>query len=244
MIRLLFVFLFLVFFYIISIPLLFGEWVVSLLNKNYKRWLPLLFVTWSFRCITAISGVKVTVFGEENVPKDEAVLYVGNHQSYFDIVLTYSRVPRRTGYMSKKELRYVPVIAQWMKYLHCLFLDRKNPRQGLLMVKQAAEDIKSGISFAIFPEGTRNTNPEVLLPFHKGSFKIAQWSNCLIVPIAINNTRNIFEAHLPAVKKQHVILEYGKPFRISDLDKTDQRSINTYTAGIIQEMVTKNQKLV
>ena len=124
MIRLLFIFLYLVFFYFISIPLLFVEWVVSLLNKHYKRWLPLPLVTWSFRCITAISGAEVTVLGEENVPKDEAVLYVGNHQSYFDIVLTYARVPRRTGYMSKKELRYVPVIAQWMKYLHCLFLDR------------------------------------------------------------------------------------------------------------------------
>ena len=35
-----------------------------------------------------IAGTKITVIGEENIP-DEAVLFIGNHRSYFDILLTY-----------------------------------------------------------------------------------------------------------------------------------------------------------
>lgn len=55
-----------------------------------------------FRFILKIAGTRITVIGEENVPKDTPVLYIGNHRSYFDILLTYTRCVRRTGYIAKK----------------------------------------------------------------------------------------------------------------------------------------------
>lgn len=71
-----------------------------------------------------------------------------------------------------------------MRYLHCLFLDRKDIKQGLKTILTAIEKIKSGISICIFPEGTRNKNKDELelLPFHEGSFKIASKSGCAIHP--------------------------------------------------------------
>ena len=97
------------------------------------------------------------------------------HRSYFDILLTYTRCVRRTGYIAKKEMERYPLLSNWMKYLHCLFLDRKDIKQGLKTILTAIEKIKSGISICIFPEGTRNKNQDEseLLPFHEGSFKIA-----------------------------------------------------------------------
>ena len=56
-----------------------------------------------------------------------------------------------------------------MKRLHCLFLDRKNPKEGLKTILQAIEDIKEGISICVFPEGTRNRGEELsMLPFRDG----------------------------------------------------------------------------
>ena len=71
-----------------------------------------------------MTGVKVTVIGEENIP-DEPVLYVGNHRSFFDILLTYSRCKRLTGYIAKKEMEKVPLLSIWMRFVYCLFLDRE-----------------------------------------------------------------------------------------------------------------------
>ena len=67
-----------------------------------ESWLAI--VNWAFRWVIRLSGVKVVVKGEENIPKDTAVLYVGNHRSYYDIILTYVRVPRPTGYVAKIEM--------------------------------------------------------------------------------------------------------------------------------------------
>ena len=79
-------------------------------------------VQWAFRVIIFLSGADIEFIGEENVPKDEAVLYIGNHRSFFDIIITYSRCPRLTGYISKQSITKIPVLGLWMKRLHCLFL--------------------------------------------------------------------------------------------------------------------------
>ncbi len=71
----------------------------------------------------------------------------------------------------KKELLKVPLLSIWMKYLHCLFLDREDIKQGLQTILTAIDKIKSGISIFVFPEGTRNKVEGTFLPFHEGCFK-------------------------------------------------------------------------
>ncbi|MBQ6886025.1 MAG: 1-acyl-sn-glycerol-3-phosphate acyltransferase [Lachnospiraceae bacterium] len=242
MIRFILIAIFLITFLICSIPLFFIEWLIGKFNMDIKSRSSLAIVNWAFRCILFIAGTKVTVIGKENVPKDTAVLYVGNHRSFFDIVLTYVRVPRLTGYVSKVEIKKVPLLSQWMKNLHCLFLDRDDIKKGLQTILEGIEKLKSGISICIFPEGTRNKEPDTFLPFHEGSFKLAQKSGCPIVPISINNSSAIFEDHFPKIKKAHVVLEYCKPFYISDLDKEDKKFVGAYAQKIISEAYFKNKE--
>lgn len=244
MIRFIFVALFVVLFLICSIPLFLIEWLIGKFNMDMKNRSSLAVVKWAFRCVLFFSGTKVTVLGEENVPKDKAVLYVANHRSFFDIVLTYVRVPRPTGYVSKAEVLKVPLLSQWMKNLHCLFLDREDIKNGLQTILTGIEKIKSGISICIFPEGTRNKVADTFLPFHEGSFKMAQKSGCPIVPICINNSAAIFEDHLPKIKRTHVVIEYCKPIDLNALDKEERKFIGAYVQKIITETYFKNKELV
>ena len=188
-----------------------------------------------------LSGVRLTVIGKERLPKDEAALYIGNHQSYFDVVLAYGLMPGLTGFIAKDSLLKIPVLSSLMRYMNCLFLDRNDIRQGMQTILSAIDLVKEGISVCIYPEGTRNNNPDELMEFHKGSFKIAQRTNCLIVPVAVVNTRNIFEAHVPFIKSVPVILEYGTPFRFSDLSAEEQKAVHTHTAGLIAQTCRKNR---
>ncbi len=231
---------------ILSIPLLLIEWIVGKINPMAKDISSLRIVQAVFRFILFITGVKVTVIGEENVPKDTPVLYIGNHRSYFDILLTYCRCPIRTGYVAKKEMEKAPLLSNWMRYLHCLFLDRKDIKQGLKTILEAVEKVKSGISICIFPEGTRGKAPDEteMLPFHEGSFKIATRGKCPIIPMALSNSAQIWEAHFPKIRRCHVVLEYGKPIYPDQLPREDQRRLGAYTQNIILEMLKKNQKLV
>lgn len=235
---------FVILFLIFSIPLLIAEWIIGKFNMEKKDKSSLAIVKWAFRVCLWITGVTVTVIGEENVPTDTAVLYVGNHRSYFDILLTYIRVPRPTGYIAKKEMLRYPLLVNWMKNLHCLFLDRKDIKQGMKTILEGIEKVKSGVSICIFPEGTRNKVNDTFLPFHEGSFKIAEKSGCPVIPISINNSAAIFEDHLPKMKKAHVIIEYGKPVYIKELPKEERKFVGAYVQNIIKETYFKNKAQV
>ena len=241
MIRLIFVVLFLVIFLILSIPVFLIEWLIGKVNPRARDISSLRIVQAAFKVIAFLSGCHVTVIGEENIPK-EAALFIGNHRSYFDIVLTYARCPDLTSYMAKIEIAKVPLLSTWMRFLHCLFLDRQDIKQGLKTILSAIDLIKNGISVFIFPEGTRCTDAEQtkLLPFHEGSFKVATKTDCLIVPVALTNTSKVFEDHIPFIRRTDIVLEYGKPFRPSELSKEQKKAIGSYTGNIIKEMLQKN----
>ena len=242
MIRFICVAVFVVLFLILSIPLLVAEWIIGKFNMDLKGRSSLAIVNWAFRWVLRLAGVKVTCIGLDRVPKDRAVLYIGNQRSYFDIVMTYVRVPRMTGYIAKVEMEKIPLLSHWMKNLHCLFLDRKDLKQGAKIIVTAINKIKSGISICIFPEGTRNKTPDTFLEFHAGSFKIAEKTGCPVVPMAINNAGSIFEDHLPKIKKTHVVLEYGEPIYPDQLPKEDRKRLPEITLERIKEMYFKNKE--
>ena len=227
-----------------TITVFFIEWMIGKFNRNARDYSCLRIVQWGFKAILKVTGVHTTVIGFENIP-DEPVLFFGNHRSFFDILLTYSRCPRLTGYVAKKEMEKIPLLSTWMRFVYCLFLDRKNPKEGLKTILQAIDYVKQGISICIFPEGTRNRNKDELdmLPFHEGSFKIATKANCPIIPIAISNSANIFEAHFPKISPAKVVVEYGKPIYPDELSKEDKRHVGEYTQNVIREMLIKNKTL-
>ena len=242
MIRLVLVVSFLALFFLISIPVLIVERVISLFRPAFhKRPFVFSLVTSAFRCVAFLSGIRLRIIGKEHLLENVAVLYIGNHQSYFDIVITYGLMPAFTGFIAKSGMLKVPVLSSLMRYMNCLFLDRDDIRQGMQTILSAIDLINEGISVCIYPEGTRNHHPDEFLEFHKGSFKIAQRTDCPVIPVTVVNTRNIFEAHIPFIRACDVILEYGKPFRFSDLSKEDQKAIHTYTAGLIAETYRKNK---
>lgn len=244
MIRFIFAATFLILFLILSIPVFFIEWLIGKWNPKARDYSSLRIVQWGFKCILWFTGVKVTVIGEENIP-DEAVLYVGNHRSFFDILLTYSRCKRLTGFVAKKSMEKIPSLSTWMRRLYCLFLDRDDIKAGLKTILTAIEQVKAGISIFIFPEGTRNKGEELsMLPFKDGAFKIATKTGCPIIPVSMNNTAEIFENHFPRIKKTHVVLEYGKPVYPKELDKETLKHIGPYCQNIIQETIERNASLV
>lgn len=243
MIRLVLILILVVIFLIISLPIQLVVWLLS------KKWpkapdhvsYPL--VLTMFRVIMFVAGVKLTVIGEENVPKDTAVMYAANHRGFFDIISTYTRVPRPTGYLAKKELKKVPGLNIWMSLMHCVFLDRDDIKQGLQCILKCIDLINNGISVTVFPEGTRNKVNDTFLPFHEASFKIAQKTKCPIVPIAINNSAAILEDHMPRIKPTHLIIEYLEPIYIDELEPEDKKKLGAYTQAKIEEAYFKNKEI-
>ncbi len=196
-------------------------------------------VRFMFRFFLKVAGVKVTVKGAENIPTDKAVLYVGNHRSYFDILVGYTTTPGLVGFIAKKEMRKFPILNRWMDNVNCLFLDRKDIKAGLKTILEGIEYVKNGISMWIFPEGTRARGKDELdmLPFKEGSLKIAEKSGCPVIPVAMVRTADIFEKHTPRVLPTEVTIYYGKPIYLKELEPEQRKHAGAYTKEVITEMI-------
>lgn len=244
MIRFILIATFVVVFLVLSIPILLIEWIIGKFNPTLKDNSSRIIVTWAFRVCLFIAGTKITVIGKEKIPTDTAVLYVGNHRSYFDILLTYDQAIRTTGCVAKKEMDRYPLLNLWMRNLHCTFLDRTDLKKGMITIKENIELLKSGISVNVYPEGTRNRTQDPLLPFHDGSLKMAERSNCPIVPVTMNNTGAIFEDHMPAIKPQHIVIEYGDPIYMDQMSREDKKQVSHLLQNILTKTYEKNKELV
>lgn len=246
MLRTIFVVLYVFLFLVLGAPVLGIFWLIS---RN-ERWreaaalAQLRIVQWAFRCVSTLSGVRLTVKGEENIPKDEPVLYVGNHRSYFDIVITYARCPRLTGYIAKSSIEKIPLLRVWMRRLNCLFIDRDDIRASLKTILAAIDAVKRGISICIYPEGTRGKGETELdmLPFKEGSLKIAEKTGCKVIPMAITHSADIFENHMPYIKKTHVYLTYGAPIDPTALSKEEKKKLGSYCQQAVLSLLEEQRE--
>lgn len=244
MIRLAAVLLTVICFLIFGIPLLIFEWLLGKRSPEKKGRQCLRIIQTVFRFLLKIAGTEIEVSGTENIPDDEAVLFVGNHRSDFDILLGYIFVKTETGFIAKKEIGSIPLLKQWMENIKCLFLDRKDMKQGLKTILDAVNNIKSGISVWIYPEGTRNKNedPSELMEFHEGSLKIATKSKCKIIPVAMLGTDDIFEKHFPKIRPAKVRISFGSPVDLCELPPEVKKRPGKYLREVISDMLKELQE--
>ena len=144
---------------------------------------------------------RVHTEGLEKLPKDSRFLLVSNHRFAFDPLVFYSSMPwADLAFLSKKENFSIFVVAQIMRKVLCLPVDRNNDRESLKSILKAIQFIKDDkASIAVFPEGRTNRTADPLLPYRCGVFKIAQKANVPIVICSLVNSRailrNMFRKH-------------------------------------------------
>lgn len=192
---------------------------------------------WS-RTIMKITGSKVIVEGEENI-LEGAVLFVSNHEGDFDIPALLAYVNKPFGFISKVEVKKVPVLSSWMEVMNCVFLDRKDRRQAIKTIRQATELLKKGHSMVLFPEGTRSKGGAVG-EFKPGGFRMAIDANVPIVPIAIKGTSDVFEKNGNLVRPATIRIVIDKPIKSHILSNQPIKELAEETRNTIVSNLNNN----
>lgn len=240
MIRLFLVGLILGIFLVGSIPLMVFLILFRFMNKGLASDIAQSVISAVVRLILTVTGSHIEVIGSENIPAEGSVLFVSNHRSYFDIAMAYAYTHKRLGFIAKAELGNIPLLREWMFLLRCRFLDRTDMKKSVKTILAGIKNIKTGTSVWICPEGTRVRGETEfdMDEFKEGAFKIAEKGGCPIVPVAIKGTADIFEKHIPFVHPSSVMMEYGEPIYIDELDKEVQKKLGNYTRAKIAGMLS------
>ena len=140
------------------------------------------------------SSTKLTIEGGDNIDEHRSYVVVANHLSTLDIMTCFLAVPVPIRYLAKKELFRIPLMAQAMRRVGIIEVDRA-ARSAIhnSVNKQAKELIASKRSLIIYPEGTRPRDG-VMKPFKKGAFTMAIAAQLPILPVSIHGT---YEAAVP-----------------------------------------------
>ena len=163
-------------------------------DKTYEKNSP--FYRFLLESATAVAikllRIRVHISGIEKIPKDEKVLFVCNHRSNYDPLITWCALNKwKIAFVSKPENFKVPFFGRIIRKCCFLPIDRENPRKAIVTINKAAKLLKKQeVSVGIYPEGTRSKNCR-LLPFHNGVFKIAQKAEAPIAVLSITGTEKI-----------------------------------------------------
>ena len=240
MIKAIIILLYVILAVILCLPYHLYLWILSKTNK-YKSWhKSWRFVRGFFRSVLKLAGTNIDIKGFDNlskVPSDKGILFIGNHRSYFDIIILQAIVDRPLGFIAKKEFKSVPLFSWWVADIGSLFLDRKDIRAGLETINTGTENMKQGLSLGLFPEGTRNHNKE-MLPFKTGGYRMAEKSDSAMVLCALTGFDNIFENNKPfGIKKCTVTVEFSEPFYPHEMETKERKEFYNSIPGKIQTML-------
>ena len=202
------------------------------------------FYRWLVNTITAVviklGRAKLHVTGEDRLPKGKKLLFVGNHLSNYDPMVTYYALrPWRISYLAKASILNMPIFGRYIRRCCFMAIDRENPRNAIVSINRAAELLKSGeVSIGVYPEGTRSKSGE-LLPFHNGVFKIAQKAEADIAVIALRGT-DMIAKNFP-LRRTHVYIDILEVLPAQKVDSRRTEVVGKYVEQLLNEHMRKRE---
>ncbi|RDB37183.1 lysophospholipid acyltransferase family protein [Spirobacillus cienkowskii] len=146
---------------------------------------------------------KFSIKGKENLAKkNEAVIYVANHQSQADILALFI-LSTRFRWIAKASLFKIPFFGWGMKLIGYVPVERGNKLSAEKSLKLSSRHLKNGTPMIFFPEGTRSKTGS-LGEFKTGAYRLAKTLNLPIVPITINGCAKMLPKGSILPKKSNV----------------------------------------
>jgi 1-acyl-sn-glycerol-3-phosphate acyltransferase len=185
-----------------------------------------------------VAGIRYRVAGRRPLPPGRAVVFCANHQSNVDPPVLYRALHSRLHILFKAELRRLPILGRVMETGGFVAVDRRSRDEALASIDVAAESLRRGNSFLIFPEGTRSKTDQ-LLPFKKGGFIMAIKAQVPIVPVAITGGRAAMRKGSAIVRPVMVSVRIGTPIETAGRALTDRDAIITEMRAAIEALMAQ-----
>jgi putative phosphoserine phosphatase/1-acylglycerol-3-phosphate O-acyltransferase len=180
-----------------------------ILNQSRREAVNLAVTTWG-EFGSALAGIRIKINGEHRVWQQRPAVFLFNHQSAIDVLIIAKLLRRDFTAIAKQEISKNPLVAPVFRVADTVFVDRKNQQKAIDALKPVVETLRSGLSVAIAPEGTRSSGDR-LGEFKKGPFHIAMQAGVPIVPIVIHNASDVLPKGNFFIRPTRVVVDVLEP---------------------------------
>lgn len=156
-----------------------------------------------------LAGVRVRAEGLAHIPPGVCI-FVANHTSNADPPAVVGAIPHRVALLGKKEVFRIPILARALLLAGFVPVDRAHRESAFASVEKALVHLRAGISFLIFPEGTRSPDGR-LRPFKKGTFVMAIRAGVPVVPVSVVGARHIMRKGEFAIRPGEILVRFHPP---------------------------------
>ena len=181
-----------------------------------------------------LAGIRYRISGRERIP-GRAVVFCSNHESNVDPPVLFQALHKRLHILFKAELKKLPVLGIVMQAGGFVPVERDRREASMASIEVAAQSIRQGNTFLIFPEGTRSRTQE-LLPFKKGGFIMAIKAQAPIVPVAVSGGREAMRKGSWIVRPVMVDVRIGEPVETAGLTLDDRDALIDTVRARIEDM--------
>jgi 1-acyl-sn-glycerol-3-phosphate acyltransferase len=177
--------------------------------------------TWIAATGLRLAGIRSVIKGLDNLPPGSCI-FMSNHVSNLDPCVIIPPIPRRVSILVKKSLMKVPLLGTAMRLAKFVPIDRDQRESAISSIADARMVLNSGLSLAVFAEGTRSRDGR-LLPFKKGPFYLAYEAGVPVVPISVHGTETMMRKGSKRIYPGTAYVTYHQP--IHPADYTDREGL-------------------
>ena len=181
-----------------------------------------------------LAGIRYRISGKDRIPPRAAV-FCSNHESNVDPPVLFQALHKRLHILFKAELKKLPILGIVMQAGGFVAVERDRREASMASIEVAAQSIRQGNSFLIFPEGTRSRT-EALLPFKKGGFIMAIKAQAPIVPVAVSGGREAMRKGSWIVRPVMVDVRIGEPVETAGLTLDNRDELIDTVRARIEDM--------
>jgi 1-acyl-sn-glycerol-3-phosphate acyltransferase len=183
-------------------------------------------------------GIRYKVTGLDQVPRDRAVVFCSNHESNVDPPVLFEALHPTLHVLYKAELRRFPVMRTVFDVGGFVPIERGNRDRAMASISRGAQALRSGLSFLIFPEGTRSRTGE-LLAFKKGGIIMAIEAQAPLVPVAIQGGRGAMRKGSAIVRPASVTVRVGTPIETAGLSISNRDEVSARVREAVRNLLAQ-----
>ena len=180
--------------------------------------------------------ITTEAYGLENLPQEGGYMMYPNHQGKYDVLGIMYTHKKPCSFVMDKNKSHTILVREFCDLVQGKRLEKDNPRQGITIINQVADDVAAGKRYILFPEGGyKFNNNNKVCDFKAGSFKIALKSKAPIIPIALIDSYKVFNSfHVGPLTTQ---VHYLKPIMYEEYKDLKTQEIAELVKQRIQEKI-------